>query len=305
MPFRKTLRSLIPTSLGALVLFGVLFILPASTAQSQCGSQASSCKNCHEVQGQAPVNSDGTSWHVSHAFGDFCEFCHAGNVQAMEIDAAHTGMVAPLDDAKASCSSCHPTDYLDLAEGYASVLGVTVGTGGGTSDDDGASTGSGGGGNSTGSFEASALVVDNLEMIDYNQRYAKLAQASREINLGNVLLVALIAIVALGGGSFVYWQERRLRAVSASEPTTIKEDEPQQVLTKVEDYPSEVIDLLPRVARLNPVGLRALKRLLENPADASDLLHALSRLDPDLIRRLRNLDRDSRAMLLALAGVGD
>jgi len=27
--------------------------------QAQCGSQASSCKNCHEVQGQDPVNGDG------------------------------------------------------------------------------------------------------------------------------------------------------------------------------------------------------------------------------------------------------
>jgi hypothetical protein len=48
--------------------------------------------------------------------------------------------------------------------------------------------------------------------------------------------------------------------------------------------------------------LHALNRILENPEEANQLLHILSRLDPDLIRQLRNLDRDARALLLAMAG---
>src|SRR5512137_2573760 len=95
--------------------------------RAQCGSQASSCKNCHEVKGEDPVNAKG-DWHVSHAFGDFCEFCHGGNVQAPEKDAAHEGLVEPLGDVKANCSSCHADDYQAKAEKYAAVLGVTVGT---------------------------------------------------------------------------------------------------------------------------------------------------------------------------------
>jgi hypothetical protein len=93
---------------------------------AQCGSQASSCKNCHEVKGEDSVNAKG-DWHISHAFGDFCEFCHAGNVQAADKAAAHEGLVEPLGDVKANCSSCHADDYQSGAEKYATALGVTVG----------------------------------------------------------------------------------------------------------------------------------------------------------------------------------
>ncbi|HTP11098.1 MAG TPA: hypothetical protein VMP08_22745, partial [Anaerolineae bacterium] len=94
--------------------------------RAQCGSQSSSCKNCHEVKGEDPINAKG-DWHVSHAFGDFCEFCHAGNVQATDKAAAHEGLVNPLGDVKANCSSCHADDYQTRAEKYATALGVTVG----------------------------------------------------------------------------------------------------------------------------------------------------------------------------------
>ena len=93
---------------GALVLAAVALWWPQAPAEAQCGSQASSCKNCHEVQGQKPVNNDGSAWHQSHAFGDFCANCHAGNVQATDAAAAHTGMLAPLSDIKANCAACHP-----------------------------------------------------------------------------------------------------------------------------------------------------------------------------------------------------
>ncbi len=49
-------------------------------AQAQCGSSASSCRNCHEIQKEMPVNANGTNWHEAHSFGDFCEFCHAADL---------------------------------------------------------------------------------------------------------------------------------------------------------------------------------------------------------------------------------
>ncbi len=94
---------------------------------AQCGSQASSCKSCHEVAGEDPINDKG-DWHVSHAFGDFCEFCHGGNVQSPDKAEAHTGMVEPLGDLKLNCSSCHAKDFQAKAEVYAKTLGVTLGT---------------------------------------------------------------------------------------------------------------------------------------------------------------------------------
>ena len=68
---------------GGIVLATLFLWSSTNNAQAQCGSQASSCKNCHEVQAQDPVNNDGTGWHQSHAFGDFCYLCHAGNNQSM------------------------------------------------------------------------------------------------------------------------------------------------------------------------------------------------------------------------------
>ena len=44
---------------------------------AQCGSQASSCKNCHEVKGENAVNAKG-DWHISHAFGDFLRVLPCG-----------------------------------------------------------------------------------------------------------------------------------------------------------------------------------------------------------------------------------
>ena len=100
---------LVFTGTAILIALGV-FLFTAPTASAQCGSQASSCKNCHEVQGEMSVNSDGTGWHQSHAFGDFCYICHAGNNQATEKAAAHEGMVAPLADVQAACQQCHVAD---------------------------------------------------------------------------------------------------------------------------------------------------------------------------------------------------
>lgn len=97
------------------------------SAQAQCGSSASSCKNCHEVQGEDPVNNDGTNWHEAHAFGDFCEFCHAGNVQATDKETAHVGLEAPLDNVQVSCGNCHAADLDERATVYAVALGVEIG----------------------------------------------------------------------------------------------------------------------------------------------------------------------------------
>src|SRR3990170_1813960 len=129
MRLRKN-RFLIPFMLGILIVAGIGLLWPASNASAQCGSQASSCKNCHEVQGQDPVNNDGTGWHQSHAFGDFCYLCHAGNNQSMDKAESHAGMVPPLSDVEAGCQSCHPADLMEKAQVYATALGVEVGTSG-------------------------------------------------------------------------------------------------------------------------------------------------------------------------------
>jgi hypothetical protein len=310
MSFRKCHLFLL-SGLAVLIVAAVVMLWPSSRAQAQCGSQASSCKNCHEVQAQDPVNNDGTSWHVSHAFGDFCYLCHAGNNQSMDQDAAHTGMVPPLSDIKASCQSCHPNDLQERAQVYASALGVTLDSGGGSTSG-GETTSSSGGETSAPSTSgeqpaaaeaaAPAMVVDSENIVDYSQNYDEIVLGKKSINWGNIILAFMIVVLIFGGGAFVYYNERKRRGLPLGKAKTA----PTQVATSeapmVEGYSTEVTALLPKIARLNPAGLHALKRLLENPDSANELLQNMSRLDPDLVNRVRALDRHSRELLLAMSG---
>ena len=127
---RSRIRYLIPIFLGALLLAGFFLLVNTTKTSAQCGSQASSCKNCHETQSQDPVNNDGTAWHSQHAQIDACVSCHAGNPQSTDQTQAHTGMVAWDSDIKAGCASCHPDDYTTLAQEYATTLGVSIGAAG-------------------------------------------------------------------------------------------------------------------------------------------------------------------------------
>jgi hypothetical protein len=287
---------------GFILLAGLFYIWPASQTSAQCGSQASSCKNCHETQNQDPVNSDGTGWHESHAFGDFCYLCHAGNQQSMEKEASHSGMVPPLSDVKASCQSCHPNDLIEKAQVYAGTLGVEIGTG--SAEPPMSDT-------TTGESEseqippaepaAPSMIIPSSEVIDYSLQYDQTVLGIKTINWGNVILWIMILTIVVGAGGFVYWNERRLRGLPLS--FAAKKDIPEAAeIPVVEGYSTEVTSLLPLIVQLNPVGIHSLRRLLQDPDQASDLLHSLSHLDPELIQRLRNLDRDSRALLMALAG---
>ncbi len=305
MPFRNH-ASILPVLAGAFLL-AILFLLwPAQEASAQCGSQASSCKNCHEVQGQDPVNSDGTGWHVSHAFGDFCYICHAGNNQSLDIDEAHTGMVPPLSDVNAACQQCHPADLTERAAVYATALGVEIGTGGGPSA---AAPGADGDSPPTQSDvalpAAQAVVVNQVDIVDYVQRYDESVLGKRIINWGDAIVGTLIVLVIAGGGGFVYYNERKLRNLPLFRKgeRKIKEDlHTEKLVPGLDQYAPEVLALIPSIAKLTPSGLIALERLLKKPDEASDLLLSLSRLDPELVRSLRSLDQESRALLFALSG---
>lgn len=277
-----------------LVIGGLfLFLLPLVSllfpepAQAQCGASASSCKDCHEVQGKAPVNNDGTGWHQSHAFGDFCVFCHAGNQQATVKDEAHTAMVPPLSDVKAACQSCHPSDLADRVQVYAAILKVTPGSGGLTPTSVApqatapAQSGQGGGTTSnaqpTSTVSAPAtsvplpagLVVDDPNTIDYVQRYEEIVLGKRPVNWGNIALGVMIGLVVLGGGGLVIFNEIKLRGVLLA-------------TRRVEgEYPSDVVDMLPAITELKPQSRQSLRNILRHPAKTDKVLGALDSLVSD------------------------
>ncbi len=267
MHHRKLAFWLITTGSMLLFVIGFIFLLPARPANAQCGSQASSCKNCHETQGQDPVNNDGTAWHTQHAFGDFCYLCHAGNNQATDKVAAHTGMVAPLSDISAACKSCHAKDFEAKAQVYATTLGVTIGSGGTAPT---AAAGQPAPATAAAATVApvgnQVAVVPAADMVDYSLRYDEVALGKKPVNVGNIIAIVLIAALVLGGGFFVARREGWFK-VSFQDTKTIQGS-----------YPADVVDIVPELAKLKPVARKNLRKILSKPATAAELFALITKL---------------------------
>ena len=237
-------RMSIALGIALLALVPLLLYLTRQTAEAQCGTSISSCKNCHEVQGEAPVNTIG-EWHTGHAFGDFCEFCHAGNVESKNKDEAHVGMVDTMVDVKASCQSCHPQDYDQKAQVYAAALGIHLGAGGGSGGgavggdsgdaaggapavtDGGSETGADASGETASETTDAAAVESDMsaapdgEIVDYNQLYAASQTPEAALSTGDMVLIVLIALLLLAffialwrlehwGDRLLYWWQQNL-----------------------------------------------------------------------------------------------
>ena len=261
--------------LGGLVLLFTIFFWVAAV-QAQCGSQASSCKTCHETQSQHPVNNDGTGWHQSHAFGDFCYLCHAGNQQATDKIAAHQGMVPPLSDVKASCQSCHPNDLTQRAEVYAKVLGIEVGSSTANQalatltttpiSTEVSSTQQAVVSNAPTAQAAvcapadTQLSVDDPNVVNFVQHYNETVLGERPVNLGNIALGGLIGLLALGGGGFVAFNEVKLHR------------SPAQTQRIEGEYPADVLELLPALTNLKTQSRKSLKHILNQPEKSDKVL---------------------------------
>ena len=266
MKYKKIPLFFITAGMVVIIATGI-FLASATPVSAQCGSQASSCKNCHEVQGQDSVNSDGTDWHQSHAFGDFCYICHGGNQQATDKDAAHQGMEDPLSDIQSACQQCHVTDLEARAQVYAAALGVEIGSGSaastsGSSDaapasEDTALTTAV---SSTSSQNCDEIVVDDPDATNYVQNYDEIVLGKKPINWGNSILVAMIGLVLVGGGGFVVTREKLVNVKFGD-------------TRKVEDeYPADVVEMLPKIAGLKARTRKSLNNVLDNPEKADKVL---------------------------------
>ncbi|HET7376477.1 MAG TPA: hypothetical protein VFK30_07205 [Anaerolineae bacterium] len=282
---------------------------------AQCGSAASSCKNCHEVKAEDAVNAKG-DWHTQHAFGDFCEFCHAGNVQATDKNAAHQGLVDPLGDVKANCSSCHADDYQAKAQTYATTLGVTIGTstGGAAQPPAAPAAPSAPAAGTTASTApqapaASAPIAaptSSNEVIDY-------AVSTPPAN-GNVIAAIVLVLMIIAGAALVYWNEKRLRRLAIPKSTegyvTYETDRPSDVNIPSRTIPAEeplgevtpeLAKLLPVLRSLDPRTLRALRIILSDRKRGEELLQSLSLINFGVLEEMKRLDKKELSLLLALA----
>ncbi len=263
MHHRKLAFWLVSAGLILLVAVGFFFLLPAQPASAQCGSQASSCKNCHETQAQHPVSNDLTTWHGQHAFGDFCYLCHGGNNQAADETTAHFGMVDPMTDIVVACKSCHSKDYEARAQIYGDTLGIKVSSLKATL----AATPASPPENAAASVATVAPValpavqvaaVPAASMVNYSQRYDEVALGKQPANVGNIILILMIAAMLLGGGFFIARREGLFR-ISFQETRQIQGS-----------FPADVVDMVPALAKLKPAARKDLNQLLAKPDNATE-----------------------------------
>jgi hypothetical protein len=272
MPIKKTAFHFLIAGITIIVITGIL-LATATPAKAQCGSQASSCKNCHEVQGQLSVNADGTNWHQSHAFGDFCYICHAGNNQAKDKAAAHEGMVAPLSDVKASCQQCHAADLDARAKVYADILGVEVGsvTAAPTTGEVNPAADVAEPASSAPVSSCNEVVVDDPNVTNYAANYDQIVLGKKPVNWGNMILIGMIGLMVVGGGGFVVTREKLVN---------VKFGDTRKV---EEEYPADVVEMLPKIAGLKASTRQSLKNVLENKkADkVLDLIDTVTKKDEE------------------------
>ncbi len=251
---KKWSKILIAAGIAFVAVNGIALAY-TQTVYAQCGSQASSCKNCHEVQGQDPVNADGTGWHQLHSFGDFCYICHAGNNQAKDKAAAHEGMVAPLSDVKAACQQCHVADLDARAQVYADALGVAIGSGNTAqvpAEAGAVSVGADSAVSAPTSNSCNEIVVDDPNAVNYKENYDAIVLGKKPVNWGNMILLSMIGLIVVGGGGYVITREKLVK-VKFGDTRTVDEE-----------YPADVVEMLPKIAGLKAGARKSLRNVLDS-----------------------------------------
>ncbi len=312
----RLFKLLVIITIGLVLPAIVWLAMPQPQASAQCGSQASSCKNCHEVQGKDLVSQKG-QWHIDHAANDYCEFCHAGNVQATDKDKAHVGMVKPGDNLKVSCGGMCHQDYQARAGKYIAA-GMRVG--GGAAQPPAAPTASSGGQTPAATAPAAqptqsaaqpaqskpaALPPASGQIVDFNQPKPNLEAKPGQVNVGNLVLGVLVVVVLITGVWVVLSRKGGLKKLAAwqAQPavaSAYRTPLPDNWADLVQAKP-ELAEVLPILAKADPRTIKAIARVLSDPAHGDDALQALGKIDLKLLDDIRKLNRRERELLLALA----
>lgn len=191
-------------------------------------------------------------------------------------------MVPPLSDVKAACQQCHATDLMARAQVYATMLKVDLGgatTPAATSNaiapttppdkSNAAPTAQPASASAPVAPVAAEIVVNDPNTVDYVQRYNEIVLGQRPVNYGNIALVVLVGLVAVGGGGFVIFNELKIRSTHAA-------------TKQVEgEYPAEVVDMLPALAKLKYQSRQSLRNLLKHPDKADKVLGVIDTLVSD------------------------
>ena len=103
------------------LVIGLLASIQGVTVVSaQSSTPTSSCVTCHENQYYLYDNG---RWYCVTEAQDRCVNCHAGDLNALNEQGAHTGLIAkPLSDGGQRCQTCHAQDTELLIQ---KVIGLT------------------------------------------------------------------------------------------------------------------------------------------------------------------------------------
>jgi len=185
-------------------------------------------------------------------------------------------MEDPLSDIQAACQQCHATDLEARAQVYATALGVTLGSGSATPTP-GASDAApvsaaptpAAAASSTSDQNCNDIVVNDPDAVDYAQNYDEIVLGKKPINWGNSILIGMIGLVVVGGGGFVVTREKLVDVKFGD-------------TRKVEDeYPADVVEMLPKIAGLKAGARKSLKNVLNNPEKADKVLDLIDEIMSD------------------------
>jgi hypothetical protein len=114
-------------------------------------------------------------------------------------------------------------------------------------------------------------MVDDPNTIDYVANYNEIVLGKSPINWGNSILIGLIGLMLVGGGGFVITREKLVN---------VKFGDTRKV---EEEYPADVVEMLPKIAGLKANSRKSLKNVLENKkADkVLDLMDAVVKEDEE------------------------
>ena len=157
------------------------------------------------------------------------------------------------------------------AQVYATELGVTIGADSSTTTPATTTPVTQTSGTTTSPvvLTGAELAVDDPNLVDYTQRYNEIVLGKKPVNWGNVILIGLIGVVAIGGGGFVIINEKLVK-LSFGDTKKVQGE-----------YPADVVDMLPKISRVGNAERKTLSRVLDNPKKAAKVLDLMDAVISD------------------------
>ncbi len=126
MSAKRFVQVLLPIALAGVIAASLILIISPVGAQEEAApALSSSCIVCHE---DLYYLYDTGKWYCVAEARDRCADCHAGNPNSIQIDVAHTGLIAyPVVNGDVTkCKECHPQDYSAHVQKFAETAGFPV-----------------------------------------------------------------------------------------------------------------------------------------------------------------------------------